>query len=250
MTGGDVELYQPINTLKKVDDDIWIVDGTLVSMTLYGISMPFPTRMTVVRLGNGDLWCHSPVELSEELKREIDGLGPVRHLISPNKIHYTHIASWTRAYPEATAWASPGVRERAVQQHAAVEFDADLDDAAPAAWSADITQLVFRGGRFMDELVFFHGKSATLILADLIENFEPDKVSGKLRWLLRLAGAADPDGKAPADLRMTFWGHKKEARQCLQRMLNWRPEKIILAHGRWYERHGTAELKRAFRWLL
>jgi hypothetical protein len=33
-------------------------------------------------------------------------------------------------------------------------------------------------------------------------------------------------------------------------MIAWDPERIILAHGRWYERNGTAELKRAFRWLL
>lgn len=32
--------------------------------------------------------------------------------------------------------------------------------------------------------------------------------------------------------------------------LGWNPERIILAHGRWYRRDGTAELRRAFRWLL
>jgi hypothetical protein len=32
-------------------------------------------------------------------------------------------------------------------------------------------------------------------------------------------------------------------------MLAWKPEKVIMAHGRWYERGGTEELRRAFRWL-
>jgi hypothetical protein len=49
---------------------------------------------------------------------------------------------------------------------------------------------------------------------------------------------------------MTFWGHKKQAYQCFQQMLNWQPERIILAHGRWYDRNGIDELRRAFRWLL
>ena len=66
---------------------------------------------------------------------------------------------------------------------------------------------------------------------------------------MRLAGAADPDGKAPADLRLTFFGRKDEARTSLERMLAWKPEKVIMAHGRWYERDGTEELRRAFRWL-
>ena len=32
-------------------------------------------------------------------------------------------------------------------------------------------------------------------------------------------------------------------------MLSWGPEKVIMAHGRPYERGGAAELRRAFRWL-
>jgi hypothetical protein len=33
-------------------------------------------------------------------------------------------------------------------------------------------------------------------------------------------------------------------------MLGWDPERIVLAHGRWYEANGSAELRRAFRWVL
>ena len=35
----------------------------------------------------------------------------------------------------------------------------------------------------------------------------------------------------------------------MEKMIAWRPEKVIMAHGRPYERDGTAELRRAFRWL-
>jgi len=33
-------------------------------------------------------------------------------------------------------------------------------------------------------------------------------------------------------------------------MIGWNPERVILAHGRWYDRNGQAELRRAFRWIL
>ena len=244
-----VQLYEPINTLKRVDEDIWIVDGPIVRMAMYGLAIPFSTRMTIVRLRSGELWCHSPIELTPELQDEIDQLGPVRHLVSPNKIHYAHINTWAKAYPEAITWASPGVCDRAMQQKIEVTFDHELNDEAPSQWENDIEQVIFRGSRFMDEVVFFHRQSATLILADLIENFEPAKVAKKWRWLLPLAGNVDPDGKIPLDLRMTFWGQKEQARACLKRILEWKPDKIILAHGRWYESNGTAELRRAFRWL-
>ncbi len=71
----------------------------------------------------------------------------------------------------------------------------------------------------------------------------------EFHWLIKLVGIADPDGKTPLDLRMTFWRQKEQARSCLKQMLQWNPEKVILAHGRWYENNGAAELRRAFRWL-
>ena len=120
---------------------------------------------------------------------------------------------------------------------------------SPTRPGASLEQLVFRGSRFMEEVVFFHRKTRAVILADLLENFEPEKVGGVYGWLVRLAGAADPDGKAPVDLRLTFLGRKEEARASFERMLAWGPEKVIVAHGRWYERDGTKELRRAFRWL-
>ncbi|MFB2938248.1 hypothetical protein ACE1B6_23625 [Aerosakkonemataceae cyanobacterium BLCC-F154] len=83
----------------------------------------------------------------------------------------------------------------------------------------------------------------------MIENFEAKKVSRSLAWLVKLAGIVDPDGKTPIDLRMTFWGRKESARESFQQMLQWEPEKVILCHGRWYQENGTAEIRRAFRWL-
>lgn len=242
-------LYPPLHTLKAVHEGVWVVDGPIVRMAALGISFPFPTRMTVVRLRSGELWCHSPTELTPELKAELDALGPVRHLVSPNKIHYSFIAAWSRAYPDAIAWASPRVRERAARQQADVSFHNDLADEPPPQWASDIDQLVFRGSRVLEEVVFFHRQSKTLILADLIENFEPHKVPRRYHWLIALGGCFDPDGKAPLDLRLTFWRRKAEARKCLRKMLGWHPETVILAHGRWYRTNGTAELQRAFRWL-
>jgi hypothetical protein len=104
----------------------------------------------------------------------------------------------------------------------------------------------------MDEVVFFHRKSATLILTDLIENFEVarlNKVSWQYGWLLKVGGCVEPDGQAPLDLRLAFCPRKKEARRSLKRLLDWHPEKLVFAHGRWYDGNGTEQLRRAFRWL-
>ena len=246
----NIGLYEPINTLKPIAPDIWIADGPEARMaTPFGGGMPFPTRMTTVRLHDGSLWCHSPIASDETLFREIDALGPVRHLVSPNLLHYASITAWKRRYPNAIAWASPGVRERAAAQHIGVAFDADLADAPPDAWAADLDQVRFRGSRVIEEFVFFHRGSATLILADLIENFEHEKLTRGMRWLARIGGVLDPDGKAPLDMRMTFTGRKRLAREGFDRIMAWHPQRVILAHGRCYERNAEAELRRAFlRW--
>jgi hypothetical protein len=98
--------------------------------------------------------------------------------------------------------------------------------------------------------VFLHRPGATLVLADLIENFEADRLDTPMRWLARLGGVLAPEGRMPLDMRLTYLGHKAEARACLARMLAWRPQRIVLAHGRCFLRDGEAELRRAFAWLL
>jgi hypothetical protein len=92
-------LYEPINVYKPIAPDIGIVDGPFEYLTVGGIRLPLPftTRMTVVRLSNGDLVLHSPVKFDERLAKELHKLGTVRHLVSPNQFHYAHIGEWARA---------------------------------------------------------------------------------------------------------------------------------------------------------
>lgn len=241
--------YTPLNTLKPVAPGIWIIDGPVIHMAAAGMRVPFSTRMTVVLLSDGGLWCHSPIAPDDTLFAALDALGPVSHLVSPNLLHYAHIAAWKRRYPRAVAWASPGVRKRAAGQHIPVDFDEDLDDEPPAAWRDSVEQLLFRGSRVMQEVVFLHRSSATLILADLIENFESERLSTPMRWMARLGGVIDPDGKAPLDMRLTYLGRKTTARASLAKMLAWQPKRVILAHGRCYMENAATELCRAFRWL-
>jgi len=238
--------YDPLNTLKPVADDIWIVDGP--SIRFYGAG--FSTRMTVVRLANGDIWLHSPTKISDALKAEVAALGPVRHLIAPNWIHYAYISEWQRAFADTRAYAAPGVGARAKKHGMNIRFDEDLSQSAPDAWAGQIKQMIVEGSKIHREAVFFHDASRTLILTDLIENFEPDKLGWFLRILTRLGGIQDPDGQMPRDMRMTFSKNIGKLKAAVEQMIDWGPERIILAHGRWYDRDAVAELKRSFRWVL
>lgn len=246
--GGAVQVtYPPLGTLKPVAEDIWIADGPVIRFGLGWPKVAFPTRMTVVRLHGGGLFLHSPTELTPALRGEIDMLGRPRWIVAPNRIHYWWVPDWHAAFPDSGVYLAPRVREQAGGR---IDFPAEtLDSAQGWPWDDWIDTLPVAGG-YMTEVVFFHRFSRTLILCDLIENFEPAKLGLVMRLMTRLAGIQDPDGQMPRDLRFTFRSQRQALRRAVETMLSWQPERIVLAHGRWYDRDGTAELRRAFRWLL
>src|SRR5215510_6751697 len=120
--------YEPTNVYKPLAPDVGVVDGPFEYLTVGGIRLPLPftTRMTVVRLSNGDLFLHSPIKFDERLAMELQGVGRV-HLVSPNQFHYAHIGEWARAFPETVAWAAPRVRRWARARRVDVDFARDLN---------------------------------------------------------------------------------------------------------------------------
>ncbi|WP_417559718.1 DUF4336 domain-containing protein [Marinomonas sp.] len=227
--------------LQQIGDNIWIHDGATVSW----YTMPYTTRMTVIRLNSGEIWIHSPAKISDELISEVNALGKVSYLVSPNKIHHLFMQEWMQQYPEAKSYAPPGLEEKRPDLH----FDRALKDASEPEWQEQIEQLIFKGSKVMEEVIFFHRESKTLIVTDLIENFHPDHFKGIKKLLAQMTGIISPNGKMPIDWRMTFIGRKEAARDCLQTMINWQPDKIILAHGEWIQKNAVSFLKKSFHWL-
>ena len=249
MTQPDRQTYPPLNTLKPVTDDVWIVDGPLIEFGPPLLRMPFPTRMTVVRIGR-ELFIHSPTPLTAGLKAEFAAIGEPAWIIGPNRIHYWWIPEWCETYPDAAAYLAPRIMEQAGDRLDQVVYRCrSLDNRSGYPWDGAIDTLPVQGS-YMSEIVFFHRPSRTLVLTDMIENFEPQKLGLFARVLTWLGGAQHPDGKMPRDMRLTYRARAAELRVAIDTMIGWNPARIILAHGRWYERGGTDELRRAFRWLV
>jgi len=241
-------LYAPVNTLKPVDEDVWVVDGPAIRYGPPWARMRFPTRMTVLRLGRDDLFIHSPTALTPALHDAVRRLGAVRWIVAPSRIHYWWVPDWRQAFADAQVYLAPRVREQA---GARIDFPArPLHEAAGYPWDAELATLPIAGS-YLTEVEFFHYRSRTLVLTDLIENFEPGKLDSVFaRGLTWLGGVRDPDGQMPRDMRLTFARHRAALRDAVRQMIAWDPRRVILAHGRWYAADGAAELRRAFRWLL
>ena len=228
--------------LKTIATNIWIYDGDVVPF--YGF--PYTTRMTVIRLSNNSLWIHSPEKLNPALQKELETLGKVSFLISPNKLHHLFLEEWISAYPEAKTYAAPGL----IEKRKDIDFTKELSDLAESEWGNEIGQHMFIGSSVMKEVVFFHIQSKTLILTDLIENFNENHFSGWKKIVAKLTGILSPNGKTPLDWRMSFIFGKSKARKSLDTIISWKPENIILSHGECVFGGGLKFLKKSFSWLL
>jgi hypothetical protein len=239
--------YPPLNTLKPVAKDVWIVDGPAIRFGMPWPKMAFPTRMTIIRICGGRLFVHSPTPLTASLKTEIEALGEVAWIVGPNRIHYWWLPEWKAGFGAAEAWLAPRIAEQAKGR---IDFPArELSGRSGYPWDEEIATLPVTGS-FMTEVEFFHHASRTLVLTDFIENFEPRKLGWLARWVTWLGGAQDPDGQMPRDMRLTYSKQRPQLKAAVEQMIEWNPERVILAHGRWYETDGAAELRRAFRWVL
>ncbi len=221
-------------------EDIWLLDGDRVRM--FGI--PFETRTCLVRLNSGLLWVHSPVALTPERLKAVTSLGAVGFIIAPNKIHSLEIVPWRSAFPEAQVWVSPRFHER----HQEIASDGVLTDAAPKIWADDIQQQVFHGHRFLDEVVFLHVKSRTLIVTDLIQKHDPAREHAPWRWLKKWAGILGEKGGSACDLRAST-ADRDAARAARDKILSWDFDTLVISHGLCLRSGAKAEVERALAWL-
>ncbi len=227
--------------LREFGPGLWIGEGPVIQFLRFA----YPTRMALIRLPDGGLFVWSPIALGESLKREVDRLGVVRHLVSPNALHHLYLGEWKSAYPEARLYAPPGLRRKRQD----LAFDADLRDAPDPAWAADIDQVLVLGSFALTEAVFFHRASRTAIFADLIQNFPRNWFKGWRGLLARLDGLVAPNPGAPREWRASFV-NRRAARAALERVLAWPIERVLIAHGDPVTGNGGDFVRRAFGWLL
>tara|TARA_R100000501_G_scaffold17256_1_gene31938 strand:+ start:4749 stop:5579 length:831 start_codon:yes stop_codon:yes gene_type:complete len=234
--------YPPVDTLKQIADDLWIVDGTPINT----LGLKLPVRMTIVRLPSGDLLLHSPTRHAPALAKAIERLGPVRHLIAPSTGHWQFLEEWQDAVPAATTWAVPGLRDRWQVRNSAVRIDQDLGIDAPKDWAEQIEQGIIEGVGF-SEAWFFHRASRTLLLTDLIDNMEPARLPPVTSIVMKLAGATS--GTTPHHVRAALLLKRNQNRDALRNLVSLHPERVVFAHGKWFERDGGRQLSKALNWL-
>ena len=223
--------------IKPESDNLWTVTRPL---KILGLTMA--SRMSIIRLTDGSLFLHSPVKLDSSLQAALTELGSPRHLVAPNRFHHLFLPSYKRAFPEATTYAAPGL----AQKRQDFTFDQTLGPEAPAAWKNELDQIVVAGNPTLNEVVFLHRASHTLILTDLAFNVGPTSPFGLRLWArLNLAYGR----LQPTILVKSLFRDKTAARASINAILRLDFERIIVAHGDMVRHQAKANLAAAYRWL-
>lgn len=227
--------------LKEFGPEIWTAEGPDVVAAL---GFHYPTRMAVIRLANGDLFIWSATALTDALRAEVDSLGTVRHLVAPNSLHHVFIADWKRAYPDASVYAPPGLREKRKD----LAFEGDLTNVPMASWAGEIDQVLMLGNVITTEVVFFHARSGTVLFTDLVQQLPSGWFSGWRALVAKWDLMVGPEPSVPRKFRLAFTD-RRAARASLEKVLSWPAAKVLMAHGTPVREEGRAFIGRAFRWL-
>lgn len=228
-----------MSRLHPIDEGLWVADDPL---RFLGIEVG--ARMAVVRLNDGGLLVHSPLEAAPALVDEVKALGPITHLVAPNKLHHLYVGAWKEAFPDAALHAAPGLETKRKD----LAIDHVLTAEAPEAWRETLDQVLFEGFPFANEAVFFHRASGTLLVSDLVFHLG-DESPLATRLFVRLTGTYGRLG--PTLLEKIAIRDRPAFRACLERVLDWPFERVVVAHGTICEADDAkAQLARGYDWLL
>lgn len=196
-------------------------------------------RLTIVRLPDGALWVHASLPPSRELREQIAALGEVRFIIGPNRWHDDYLAEFARAYPRAELWLAPGLAEANRALPASQVLRPEPNDA----WADVLDQHLVAGMPKLNEIVFLHRPSSSLILADLAFNLQPPKPL-LTRLLMTLNGSYGRLALSRAG--RSFITNREAFRRSIEHLTSWSFRRIVVGHGENVENDALQEFKQAF----
>lgn len=199
------------------------------------------SRATFIRLSNGLLWVHSPMPVCEGLIRELSEIGEVGYIVAPNLTHHLFYQGFLDAFPNAHGFFAPGLDRKldALQGE-------ELGEIKNPPWSQDLESVFVAGLPVLNETVWFHIASGTLIVTDLLFSFARSN-SVSIRAIARLLGVYDRLGMS----RTMKWSvkSKSEFKMSIDQIKSWNINRVILAHDQIIEHDAKRKVLEAFAWI-
>ena len=105
----------------------------------------------------------------------------------------------------------------------------------------------FRGPLKVNEFIFFHKESRSLILTDTAFNFDENF---PLRTRLASQAIGSYKKLRPSFLEKIATQEKERVKNSVQKILNWDFKRVIMAHGSIVENDAKRKFKEGYEWFL
>ena len=212
-----MEQVLPHSKLKKLSDDLWMVEGTLPH------NNPLPRNMVIFRTPERNLWIHSPVAVDNQTQKEIEALGYPKWIVVPNEMHRLDAGKWKTAFWYAQVVCPKAAKAKVEDK---IKVDAVCEDLFK---KSPITALPMAGvsrNELAYELELKSGKA--LIVNDLLVNIEnlPGFMGKAIKFFGRIGRF-----RVPKPQRLLFLYHRKMFKSWLQKMANKDFTIVTVSHG-------------------
>jgi len=205
--------------LSSIAEGLWI---DVAPVKILGTKLT--STMTVLRLGDGTLLVHSPIELTPERRAAVDVLGEVRHLYAPNLFHHLRMGDWVDAFPRARVHAPAGLAKKRPD----LRVDRVHDSASEPAFGGTITELPVEGFR-LAECALYYAPGKTLVVADLVHHIGSPE-GAWTKFYTQAMGFYDRVALSKV-LRWTAFSDRGAARRSVDALLAFPFERLVVGHG-------------------
>lgn len=235
-----MEAYGP---LRDLHPSLSVIDGEWQES-------PFKRRMTVMRLSSGEQLIHNPFQMRAEDLERLQARGPIAALIAPNTLHASEIHWLALALPQARVFVPAKMVKqfrkklpsRAV--HAAVQA---IETEWPAQWDSEVACIPIHGTR-MNESVFIHRASSTLVVTDLVFHLKA-AFQGLMGTFMRWNRIGDGLFGPSRLFQYVFTSDRRKVALSMEQVLKESFEKVVMNHGEVLMEGGKDRMKRAFSYL-
>ena len=221
--------------LQQLAENVW-----LLKQPLKFIGTEVGTRTTIIRLSDRSLWIHSPGPELPRFYQTFKQLGEVKYLVAPNPLHHMFLPTAMRMFPDATGYGPAAVQKK----HPELSLT-HLEKQTPPEWNSEIEMLSLNEGLRLDEKVFYHPQSQTLLMTDLLFNMK-----GKdwpTRFMLYLEGVSDKLGCTRL-VSIVLLKDRKQMRHLTEKILQWDFKRMIMCHGEVIENEAREGFTKAMAW--
>ncbi|MGH8162876.1 MAG: hypothetical protein ACREP1_00915 [Rhodanobacteraceae bacterium] len=207
-------------------------DVVLLQFPWHVLGIDFGRNVTLLRLRDGRLVVHSTAPSTSEDVTTIRRFGDPAWLVEATRMHDTFSKEGRAALPHVPYLAPDGFPNATPLQ------------PSPPDWNGEIDVLEIGGVR-THEYAFFHRRSRTLVLADLIFHF-PTKTTGWPRFFVRHVMRLPRLSGTSIFFRFMI-RDPRAFRESVKQVLSWDFERVVVAHREPIEKEAKTALANALR---